>query len=320
MRLDPRIAGLRGDDAPQRDAQQALGQAQARWSEAPQTQAIMADLARFADPDVALEDCAALSALFDGHGARSWVDDLVSALVAGLRAAPLGHVPLRHFTNGLTSSLLLGRAGETTLALVATDGSALAKAKRPASANFAPLESHEIVLSGCAEAELVGCDDTGAPHVALRQSRLALREGSRISREGARRALHLLTVEGCLVVLRLQRRPRHGGVAYEYDLASGRLIHRAAGVMRESRHALMVNLLGRMGRADAAPVLASIAQEDCAADLRWQALREGLGLDTAGGFAALARVAAQVDDPLAPPAAALKAQLLASYPALEELA
>ena len=69
-----------------------------------------------------------------------------------------------------------------------------------------------------------------------------------------------------------------------------------------------------------APVLASIAQEDCAADLRWQALREGLGLDTAGGFAALARVAGQADDPLAAPAAALEAQLLASYPALEELA
>jgi len=320
MRLDPAIAALRGDDTPQRDAQKTLGEAQRRWSDALETRAIMADLARYADHGVALEDCAALAALFAGEGARAWVDPLVSALVQGLRAAPLGHVPLRHFTNGVTSSLLLGRAGETTLALVASDGVALAKGQRPTTAHFAPLESHEIVLAGSGQAEGITCDHAGAEQVVLERRRLDLHAGSRISRDGGRFALHLLAAEGCLVTLRLQRRPRHGGVTYEYDLASGRLLHCAAGVMRESRHALMINLLGRMGRADAAPVLASIAQEDCAADLRWQALREGLGLDTAGGFAALARVAAQAEDALAGPAAALKAQLLAGYPALEELA
>jgi hypothetical protein len=132
--------------------------------------------------------------------------------------------------------------------------------------------------------------------------------------------MRLLGVESCLVTLRLQRRPRHGGVAFEYDIESGTLLHRAAGVMRESRHALMINLLGRMGRKDAAPVLADIAQEEAASDLRWQALREGLGLDTATGFAALAKVAARPDDALAKPAAALKAQLLELYPALVEIA
>ncbi len=319
MRLAPDISALRGDDTPQRDAQKALGHAWARWSEAPATTAIMADLERFADHGVALAQCPALAALMAGHGARAWVDALIAALIDGLREAVLGHVPLRHFTNGVTSSLLLGRAGETTLALVATDGAGLAAMKPPSSATFAPLESHELVLAGRARADSIRCDQSGAQTVTLRRENMELGAGTRISRDGATQVLHLLSVEGCLVVLRLQRRPRHGGVAHEVDLASGRLLHRAAGVMRESRHALMINLLGRMERKDAVPVLAAIAREDCAADLRWQALREGLGLDSARGFAALAQVTERVDDPLAAPAAALKAQLLAQYPALAEI-
>jgi hypothetical protein len=50
--------------------------------------------------------------------------------------------------------------------------------------------------------------------------------------------------------------------------------------------------------------------------VRWQALRECLALDTATGFAALGRLAATTDDPLAAPAQALHAQLLERYPAL----
>lgn len=313
MQVHPDIAALRRNDAPQRQAQAALADALRRWQDRPETVAALADLARFADPAVPLGDCPALAGMLAGAG-RGWVQTLIEALLPALAGEPLGHVPLRHFTNGVISTLLLGRAGETTLALVAVDGAALARRSPGPSIGFAPLESHELVLAGHASAELIE-----APDARWRQA-IRLAPGQVIVRDGAHRALRLLAVDGCLVSLRLQRRPRHGGVAHEVDLASGRLLHRSAGVMRESRHALMIALLGRMGRKDAAPVLGAIAREDAAGDLRWQALREGLGLDTASGFAALCAVADRGDDPLAAPAGALRAQLLETYPALRAIA
>jgi len=322
MRLAPSIAALRSDDAPQREAQAAMKATREAWQALPQTRAVLADLARFSNPNRALADCHALAALFTGEAsgaARDWVDGLIAMLSATLRANPLGHVPLRHFTNGMTSSLLLGRAGETTLALAAIDGVAFAAAPLSHSVGFAALDSYELVLAGSGEAEIVSCVASGPKNVDLRREPTTLSPGMVIAGNGLRRVMRLVSVEGCLVTLRLQRRPRDGGVACEYDLASGALLHRAAGTMRESRHGLMVNLLGRMGRKDAAPVLAAMAAENAPADLRWQALREGLGLDTASGFAALAKVAARADDPLAKPAAALQAQLLAQYPALRAL-
>ncbi len=322
MLLHPEIAALRGDDTPQREAQAALTAAREGWNARPDTCAILADLARFADPAVGLADCLALGALFVAGAtqARDWVAALIAALVPALAGAPLGQMPLRHFTNGVTSTLLLGRVGEATLALVAVDGAVMAQQALGPSVNFAPLECWEVVLAGCGEAEVVTCDEPGAELVRLDRAVVSLTPGRILARDGAYQASRLRRIDGCLVALRLQRRARCGGVAYEYDIASGRLLHRAAGVMRESRHALMVNLLGRMGRVDAAPVLAEIAGEPASDDLRWQALREGLGLDTARGFAALNRVARMPADPLAAAAAALLRQLVERHPALAALA
>jgi hypothetical protein len=190
--------------------------------------------------------------------------------------------------------------------------------------SFAPIDSHEIVLAGHGRAVLVECDQPGAAKVSLSRQDLALYPGVVVARDGRRQAIQWLGVEGCregclegcLVTLRLQRRGRSGELAYDYDLASQSLLHRAAGGMRESRHALMVNLLGRMGRKDAGQVLAEIAQEDGALDLRWQALREGLGLNTGRGFAALCAVARRDGDPLQPQARGLRDALVAQHPIL----
>jgi hypothetical protein len=81
----------------------------------------------------------------------------------------------------------------------------------------------------------------------------------------------------------------------------------------------MLALLGRMRRAETAPVMAAIAREPGDASLRWQALRECLALDTAAGLAALSYLARTGDDPLAPPAGALRAQLIETHPELHAL-
>ena len=106
------------------------------------------------------------------------------------------------------------------------------------------------------------------------------------------------------------------GVTREYRLADGRLVHQAAGNPRDSRIELMMALLGRMDRADAAPLLAGIAQEQGSDALRWQALREALALDTLAGFQALTAIARSDDDALAPAAGTLRSQLVETYPQL----
>ena len=117
-----------------------------------------------------------------------------------------------------------------------------------------------------------------------------------------------------LVTLKLQRRPASGSVTRELRLVDGALAHQAAGNPRESPFELAAALLGRMGRTDAAPLLAAMAEEDGGQSLPWQALRECLGLDSGAGYAALCRIATRSNDPLAEPAEALRQQLLTSYP------
>ena len=132
--------------------------------------------------------------------------------------------------------------------------------------------------------------------------------------------MRLESVEGCIVSLRLQRRLPEAGPTREYALSDGVLVHQAAGTPQDSRTELMMALLGRMGRPDAAPVMAAIAREPGGMAVRWQALRECLSLDTAAGFAALCEVARGEEDELAPAAGALRSQLIESYPQLKEFA
>ena len=126
-------------------------------------------------------------------------------------------------------------------------------------------------------------------------------------------------IDGALVTLRLQRRRENADVTREYDLTDGALLHQAAGNPRDSRLELMLALLGRMGRGDAAPHMAVLATGNAGSALRWQAVRECLALDTQIGFAALATIAARPEDPLSGPAGALRAQLIEAWPQLEEL-
>ncbi len=112
---------------------------------------------------------------------------------------------------------------------------------------------------------------------------------------------------------------RNAGPTREFGLADAKLVHQAAGNVRDSRVEMVMALLGRMGRADAAPLLADIAREPGSAALRWQALRECLALETLTGFTALSAIARSPGDELAPAAGALRAQLVEAHPQLKEI-
>ena len=145
---------------------------------------------------------------------------------------------------------------------------------------------------------------------------LALAPGVRVTLDLGHESLQVLAIDRRLVSLRLERASAAPGPTREIDLAGGAVLHQAAGDIRTSRIEAMLAVLGRMGRADAAPVMAAIAREPGDTSLRWQALRECLALDTRAGLVALAAIAGDASDPLAAPASALHAELIAAHPEL----
>jgi hypothetical protein len=320
MLIHPELRALRDDDSPQRAAQDALYASLAVWRVRPEVAAVLAAIDRFAS-FAPLTECPALAALFRAGdpSARRLADSFSAATANALALSPLGHVPLRHNIDGKSSTLALARKGNVALMLVATTNEALAGATRKVGVSFGPSESWEHVLAGSAKGESIECCIAGSRTALLERRAIALSPGCVVALSGERRALRLREIEGCLVSLRLQRRQANAGASREYDLDTGELIHQAAGNPRDSRVELMMALLGRMGRTDAAPAMARIARGDGSPALRWQALRECLALDSSEGFAALVAVAAAPRDPLAGQAAQLRAQLLAAHPQLAEL-
>lgn len=320
MIIHPELRALRDDDTPQRIAQEALVASVTQWRDRPHVAALLAAVKDFAGSGN-LADFPALARLFSEDGAaEELAGELAGITLAALADNPLGHAPFRHFTDDTISTLQLARSGYVTLSLVAIDGYGLAKRPPATTADFSPSEVWERVLAGHAQAVIIDRGNPRPDRADLSASALTLRSGSLIVRDARSRHMRLDSVDGCLVSLRLQRRLPDAGPTREYALADGKLAHQAAGNPQDSRLELMMALLARMGRADAAPHFATIACGQGSTALRWQALRECLALDTASGFGALSEVARREADELAPAAGALRSQLIESYPQLKEIA
>lgn len=317
MIIRPELRALRSNDAPQRQAQTALHAVLMQWRQTGPGAEAEREVAAFG-AGTPIEDLPLLAALFapDSGSAAEFVDGLIARFVAELSARPLGQIPLRYSTDETMASLTVIRHGTTVLALQVVDGAGLRRKPFPVSANFAPTETWERILAGGGTARRVRLIDRRPNAASFDFEDIPLEPGVVRHRFGHHETQLLSEVPAMLVSLKLQRRIGGGAIAREYLLADGRLVHQSAGCPRESRLELTAALLGQMGRSDAAPLLAAMAEEEASLSLRWQSLRECLGLDTATGFAALGRIAANPADPLAGPAGALKAQLIETYPEL----
>lgn len=320
MIIRPELAALRADDAPQRRAQDALGKALAAWRILPQVQCVEADLGRWS-AGAEIDDLPALAALFTAHdqSAKRFAATIVDAMAGVLVREPLGQSPLRHYCDDISASVTLLRHGTTVLSLLTIDGHRLSQCPAPTSARFAPTETFDAVLAGRAVADRFTLANQSPERGVFERETVSFEPGEISHRRGVREVLHWREVPSGLTLLRLQRRSDTCGIASEYALEDGALLHQAAGSPRDSRLELTAALLGRMGRRDAAPLLAAIAEEGGSEALRWQMLRECLALDTAEGFTVLCRLAADPADPLAGHAGALRAQLLESFPQLSGL-
>ena len=316
MKTGPALAGLMAEPGQQHRAQHGLVAALGQWEALPPVARVIDDFTRYAG-GAPLAEAGALAALFGGEGeaARNFVAPLLRGFSTALSEAPFGLVPLRHFTDGVISTLLLAREGDAVLTLMAIDGAGLASRPAATSACFSAGEEWEIVLAGSGRGRLV--ERQGAKIIA---HPIDLTPGHALGRAAEREAMLFDAADGVMLILRLQRREDVMRPKCEIALDDGRLLHQASATPRESRHEVAVALLGRMGRKDAAPLLAEIARDDQHTDsLRWQALRECLGLDTRCGFWALCAIAGAPGDTLAVPAGALRGQLLETYPQLAEV-
>lgn len=317
MLIRPELAALRVDDSPQRQSQQRLLAQAAEWRTSDPGRQVEAQLPQLAK-GVPLDELPALAALFrpKEQAAARLVDGLVRWLLRELAASPLGQVPLRHICDRTIATVVLARCHGASLALQAIDGAGLARKPAPDSVSFAGTETWDHVLAGTADVERIGLVRQVPGGAVLERTPAKLAAGETTYQHGRHSAQIFVRVSGVLVTLKLQRGDGTDDPGRQFGLADGRLLHQSAGSVRESRLELTAALLGRMGRSDAAPLLAAMAEEAGSPHLRWQALRECLGVDSAAGFAALTALARRAGDPLAAPAGALRAQLLETYPQL----
>jgi hypothetical protein len=311
MRVDPAISALRGDRRPQDRAQAAMVAVGDEWRRDPRVAPVLEQLRDYGS-GTPLADCPALERLFaPGEAALEFARRFCAAFAAALAGEPLGQLPFRHNFDGALSTLLLARAGAAQLTLCAQEPGAY----NSASVVFSDASRHEAILAGAA----LGRESRRGHRDGLLHREVRLAEGGRLALDLTREAIFVTRVERRLVSLRLSRAAPRPGPMRECALADGALVQQAAGDIRDSRHEMMLALLGRMKRGEAAPLMAAMAQEQGADSLRWEALREALALATGEGFAALCRVARAPLDPLAAPAGALRAQLIEAHPQLRAL-
>ena len=321
MYVRPELQALREDDHPQRQAQADLSGVLKAWRSSRLGGGIDEAMAAFAR-GVEIDHLPPFARLFTAGdpAARRLADEFTARFTGVLSTHHWGQVPVPSKLDQMAATLVLAAAGNAALVIQAIDGDALRVRPRALTAAFSPGETHDHVLAGAGKAQRVEiAAETGAG-AELVASPCELVPGTIARRDGARQSLLIEDVSATLVILRLQRRPGCGSVTREFSLADGAMVHQATANPRESRLELTAALIGRMGRADAAPLLAAMAEEQSGPSLRWQALRESLGLDTAEGFAALTRIARRAGDTLAGPAEAMRSQLLARYPELERIA
>jgi hypothetical protein len=308
MRVDPAIAALRGDRLPQNRAQAALVAACDAWREEAGVAPVLEQLQHFGR-GATLADCPELARLFaPGRAAWRFADRFCTVFAGALVGEYLGQLPFRHNFDGALSTLLLARSGTAQLALTSLEPGAY----ETASVTFSEATRYDAVIAGAARAR----ETCRAPGAALVHREVRLEPRRAFALDLSCQALFVSRVERRLVSLRLHRSAPQPGPMREYALADGALLQQAAGDIRHSRQEMMLGLLGRMKRREAAPVMAAIADEEGPDSLRWEALREALALDTAEGFMALSRVARAPLDPLAAPAGALRAELIEAHPQL----
>jgi hypothetical protein len=308
MLVHPAIMRLRSDGAPQPRVDAAL----AAWRALPEVSAIAEALAAYGAGEALAPDGVLARFMADRDRAMALVVACIDPMADALRAEPLAQ-PQFGFSAmpGLARIRLIER-GRAGLSLAAF---ACRAPVRPASVLLEDGEAHELVLAGKGEAvcyRLAGTE--------LVQSTLACVPGTLITRAGADDARQIIAVTRPLLVLQLTLEASNPAPSRELALPSGRLLGTISASKVASQQMMALGVIGALGLRAGLGTMETIALDWRAGrDLRWEALRQVLGLDARAGMALLGTLAERAGDPLGVPAGALRANLLAAQPELAVL-
>lgn len=315
MRIHPALEVLRGDPAPQHEASLALDRARRDWQARADVAPWLEQLAEYGT-GAALDSLPLLAASATcREAARGLIEPLVGSLGETLAGHPFGLIPFRHQIGGNLVVLELVRAERAAVTLLVYRPHAEAA---PQTVCFTSGERREVCLGGMALATAIGIVSPRPGGVVLNRETLSIGTGWNAAFDNASEAKIVTEVSAPLVIMRLQRDLIDPLPAREYRLDDGVQVHESAADRRDSRRELALALLGSMGRRDTLPAIVDAARTG-PAHVRWEAVRQALGLDTATGFAVLCDIARSPGDPLASAAAALRAQLIETYPQLAQL-
>lgn len=308
MRIHPDIAALRSNPASQRRAQSAIEGAVGDWRTDESVRAIASELERYAK-GAPFDECDHLRALLtDREHAVRFVDTWRDTVLAGLTHEPLAEVPFRHKCSASLTTLQLMNAGPASLSLVAYDE--LDQPSEPTAAVFSDRELYEIIVHGSARGLVHHLSVVSGARADIVSRPRRWEAGDCSAIEGLKQARHFVEVSGSMTVLQLARTARRPQHSCSYALDDGRLLQRASGDKRASQDFIALDVLGALDRDDALPAMRELALgRDRDADLRWEAVRQTLGLDAASGIALLDELAECPGDPLAVPARSLKRTL-----------
>lgn len=285
-----------------------------QWLARPEIERAAAELAHYAS-GADLEQCPALGALICDHStARGFADTLFAQVLPALVSVSLGEAPFRFRNSRGLSTIQLLEAGGAKLCLTAYEP--LEPEAAPRSALFADREAHEIVVSGAAEGLVHQLDAKGAP----RSEACAWQAGDTIRVRAETEARQVLRVTRSLTLLQLTREPQHPAPTREVSLDTGETVRSASGDKSASQAVMALGVLGALREYEALSVMEQTARnpkED--AEVRWEAVRQTLGLGPVRGLDLLADLASAPGDPLAPPASVLREQLLSAQPELRLL-
>ncbi|MGB3469808.1 MAG: hypothetical protein WBA51_03180 [Erythrobacter sp.] len=318
MIVHPAIAALRGSPHPQRCAAQAnaeaIAQVKSEWMSQAGVQAVQADLRRYAR-GAALEDCEDLAALIRDHArAKRFVDAICTRIIAALTAQPLCEVPFRYTVSRGLSTLQLLQEGTAKLTVSAYEP--VADIQAPDSAMFADRKTVEMVVSGSAQGAFHCVDDDG--HLTSKST--LWRAGDCVEARPLNEARQIVSVEKPLVMLQLVREPQSPAPLHEVSLKDGRVLRVASGDKSASRAVMALGVLGALGdrrSLDAmAQTVCNLAED---AQVRWEAVRQTLGLDARHGLAILDELSARPADPLSAEAERLKQTLLSTQRELRQI-
>lgn len=308
MLVHPATARLRSKGASQPQVEAAL----AAWRARPQVSAVLDALAAYG-AGAPLADGSALAVLLADHAAAAGlVAGLIDPLMQALRAEPLAQLPLGFSAKPGFARLCLGQSGRAALSLAVFARQAPV---RPASVLFEDGAAHELVLAGAGEAMRYRLGPAG-----LTREAVACVPAARLTRSGGGDARQIIAVTRPLLVLQLTREAARPAPSREYSLPEGRLLKTISASKRTSQQIMALGVLGALAHRPALGAMERAALDEGAErDLRWEALRQVLGIDARAGMALLAQLAARGGDALAEPAAKLRRDLLAAQPDLAML-